>query len=276
MSKELPSESNKFESVLQAAISVPGVRINRESFLRKELTKYFDDEIIEMAISGNPAKAGISVKIINQIARSCIALESTKVTALSAAAGAPGGFAMIGTVPADLVQYFAHILRIMQKLAYLYGWQEFAGNDVDGDGMDDGLTNQLTLFVGVMFGVKAANTAVTKIAQAVAANVSGKIMKKALTKGAIYPLVKKIAKYMGVKMTKELFAKGVGKALPIVGAVASGAITAAGFIPMANRTKKYFSKLPLADPEHYKTDHSKDVIDLDFENIDTTEIDVQH
>lgn len=276
MSKELSSDGNKFELVLQKAISVPGVRINRESFLRKELTKYFDDEIVEKAISGNPAKAGIGIKIIDKIANSCISYEATKVTALSAAAGIPGGFAMIGTIPTDLVQYFAHILRIMQKLAYLYGWQEFAGKDLDGDNMDDGLINQLTLFVGVMFGVKAANTAVTKIAQAAAANVSSIIMKRALTKGAIYPFVKKIAKYIGVKMTKDLFTKGVGKVIPVVGAVTSGAITFAGFFPMAKRTKKFFSTLPLADPQHYRTDHSDDVVELDFENIDTTEIDVQH
>ncbi len=47
--------------------------------------------------------------------KSCIVLEIRKVTVLSAAAGLTGGFAMLGTVPADLSQYFLHILRILQN-----------------------------------------------------------------------------------------------------------------------------------------------------------------
>ena len=42
--------------------------------------------------------------------------ELNKVTAISAAAGIPGGFTMVGTIPADITQYMGHLLRIAQKL----------------------------------------------------------------------------------------------------------------------------------------------------------------
>lgn len=32
----------------------------------------------------------------------------------------PGGFAMVATLPADIVQYYGYLLRATQKLLYLY------------------------------------------------------------------------------------------------------------------------------------------------------------
>lgn len=270
MSEGISNES-KFEMVLHSAAGLPGVKIDRERFLTKELSKHFDDDVVKKAISTNPAQAGISVKNLEQIAKDCIAFEATKVTALSTAAGLPGGFAMFGTVPADLAQYFGHILRILQKLLYLYGWQELF-QDTDGDTLNDGLTHQLTLFVGVMFGVDIASAAIAKIAQAAAKKIPKALMQKALTKGAIYPIVKKIAATIGVKMTKEVFAKSIGKVIPVLGAVVSGGLAIATFLPMANRLKKYLVTLPMASVDFYRKKKEKQedvtIVDVDFSDIE--------
>lgn len=267
MSELNTPEENKFEMVLQAAVKLPGIKINRAAFLTKELSKHYDDDVVKKAVSANPAQAGISVKNLEHIAKDCISFETTKVTAISAAAGIPGGFAMIGTIPADLVQYFGHVLRVLQKLVYLYGWQEMF-LDTNEDGLDDGLASQLTLFVGVMFGVNAANAAIGKIAQVAAKKIPETLVRKALTKGTIYPIVKKVATAIGIKMTKEVFAKGVGKIIPVVGGIASGGLTLATFLPMANRLKKHLATLPMASVDFYKnSDNGNDddtVVDVDF------------
>ncbi|WP_428892534.1 hypothetical protein [Facklamia sp. P9177] len=151
------------------------VKIDRELFLRKELRGKYSKEVIEKAINHNPAYAGISVDDINKIARSCIIAERNKVTALSAAAGLPGGFAMFGTVPADLAQYFAHILRILQELIYLYGWQELSLNSEE---LNEETKNLITLFVGIMFGVNGAVSTINKIAGQVAKQVAKNFHKK--------------------------------------------------------------------------------------------------
>ena len=259
-------KSSNFEMVLRSAMELPGVRINRVDFLRKELSKHFDSDVVEKAILTNPAQAGIYVKNLEKIAKACINYETKRVTALSAAAGIPGGLAMLGTLPADIAQIFAHIIRVMQKLIYLYGWQEMFrdGNDE----LDDATSNQLTLFIGVMFGVNAANTAITKIALLAAAQVERALLTKALTKGTIYPIVKSIAKAIGVKMTKKIFAKGVGKAVPLVGAAASGGVTFAIFRPMTKRLQNHLISLPMADVGFYKESYdSEDIIDIDFSDI---------
>lgn len=250
----------EFETVLAESAKLPMVKIDRELFLRKELRNRFDKEIVELAIEYNPAYAGIPVEAIDKIAKSCIAAETKKVTALSAVAGIPGGLAIIGTVPADLVQYYGHILRILQELIYLYGWEDL---NLDSGEMNEETKNILTLFLGIMFGVNGAVNAVNKIAGQAAKQVAKKLPQKALTKGIIYPIVKKIANLLGVDMTKEIFAKGVAKAVPVVGAVVSGGLTYATYKPMSEKLRKYLATCVVANVDHYKK-MKEDIIDVDI------------
>lgn len=238
-----------FEELLATAVKLPLVCINREDFLRRELQKYCDDDVVTEAIEHNPAYAGIPSRTISRIADSCIKFETAKVSTISFAAGIPGGFAMIGTLPADFIQYYAHVLRIMQKLAYLYGWEELIGED---GAMDDETNHLLILFTGVMFGVNGAVAAVNKLSAQIASKVVKTLPQKALTKGLIYPIVKKVATLLGIKMSKDIFAKGVSKLIPIVGGVVSGGVTFASYMPMAKKFKKYLSGLKPADVNYYK------------------------
>ena len=242
------SEMGPFEVILKTGASLPMVRIERDKFLQKELIKYCSNDQVKDAIEYNPAHAGIEINLINKIAKNCINFETNKVSALSFAAGVPGGFAMIGSVPADAAQYFSHILRILQKLIYLYGWEELF--DDNGD-MDDETTNMLTLFVGVMFSVSGAAATITKISESAAQNASKELAMKALTKGVLYPIVKKIAKSLGIVMTKEIFAEGVSKIVPIIGGVLSGGLTYITYKPMAHRLKKHLSTLKWASCSNY-------------------------
>lgn len=243
------AEENKFEMILKGACELPMVHIDRESFLKKELSKYCSQDIVELAVCTNPAQAGISLEIIDKIAKSCINYETNKVSAISFAAGIPGGYAIIGTLPADLTQFFAHVVRVMQKLMFLYGWGPL---DISRNGLDDDTQNVLTIFAGVMFGVNGAEKALAHVSNTLAANVAKKLPQKALTKGVIYPIVKKIANKLGIEMTKEIFAKSVAKIIPVVGGVLSGGLTYASFKPMANRLRKHLAASPLCDVEYYR------------------------
>jgi len=216
---------------------MPLVRIDREEFLRKQLSKRVSAEMLEKAVESGPIAAGVPKEIIDKLANSSIDYETTKVAAISAATGLPGGLALAVTIPTDLTQFYAHTLRFAQKFAYLYGWDELMGKD----GVDDGTEQILTLFIGVMSGVQMANTAFSKAA-ANAPKIGAKIATKQLTKGAIYPIVKKVAGFLGAKMTKDIFGKGVTKIIPGIGAATSRLLTLATFKPMAKRLRKYLSE----------------------------------
>ena len=51
-----------------------------------------------------------------------------------------------------------------------------------------------------------------------------------------------MAKWIGIKITKDSFAKNVGKLVPIVGAPISGGMTYWTFKPMARRLKKHLDE----------------------------------
>ena len=263
--KELTTKIIDVEMILRTALKTPGIRVERERFLRKHLSKRFIENDVLKAIEMNPAQAGIGADVIDRIAKSCINYETSRVTGLSAAAGIPGGWFMAATVPADAIQFFAHVIRILQKLAYLYGWQELL-NEND-DELDDETKNKIILFMGVMFGVNAANKALAHIAGIAALNVPKKLIQQALTKTAVFQIVRKIASAIGAKMTKAIFAKGVGKIIPVVGAIASGGITLVFFKPMSNRLRKHLSTLPIASVDFYKESHKDDIIEVDFSDI---------
>lgn len=236
------------EDIIRTAIKVPGVKISRATFLRKEFSTYYSKDTVEKAIEYNPAYAGIPVEAIDKFAKEVINYETNKVSAISAIAGIPGGFAMAATIPADLAQYFGFMLRVTQKLAYLYGFDEF---ELSEDEINDETLNELLIFLGAMFGVQEANAGIRILAQTTAQNISKKLAQKALTKGAIYPVVKKVAKAVGVRMTKQIFANTVSKAVPLVGGIISGGLTYATFKPCSNRLKNSFRKLPLCKLEIY-------------------------
>lgn len=166
-----------FSKTLNAAAGMPGVRIHRDTYLRTALKRYCSEAQIERATAESPAAAGIPGYVITQVANASIKYETSKATGLSALAGIPGGFAMLGTIPADLAQYIAHMLRIAQKLAYIYSWPDLFGDD---DEMDEATEGILTLFLGVMFGVQLAQSGVTKLSAMMAAQV----VKKAPATGA--------------------------------------------------------------------------------------------
>ncbi|MEW2255885.1 hypothetical protein [Streptomyces sp. NPDC047869] len=246
--KEVENPESRFFAVLLAAAKLPGVRIHREAYLRTALRRHCTEDEIRRAIEESPAAAGITVAVLEKAANDSIRYETAKVSALSAAAGIPGILALPATVPADVAQYVGHMLRIAQKLAYLYSWPELFSDE--GDDVDDATMGVLTLFFGVMFGTQSANAAVGKVAGMMSEQVAKKLPQKALTKGVVYPIVKKVAAYIGVKMTKDSFAKAVSKAIPLVGAAVSGGFTFATYLPMAKRLKKHLAGLPLADPSH--------------------------
>lgn len=100
--------------------------------------------------------------------------------------------------------------------------------------------HELMLFLGVMFGIGGAS----QLTRLTAGNLSKQALKKlpqmALTKTWYYPLVKKIVGMIGIKLTKDTFAKGVSKAIPVMGGIISGGITYASMDKMSKRLYETF------------------------------------
>ena len=112
------------EDFIIIGLKTPGIKVDRNDFLKKELFKNYPQDTIDDAIAYNPAHAKIPSNEIDRIADEVIKYERNCVSGISAALGVPGGFAMAATVPADIAQYYGYMLRAAQKLMYLYGFPQ--------------------------------------------------------------------------------------------------------------------------------------------------------
>jgi len=227
----MANEIQVWNKVLSAALSMPGVKVNRREFITDKLGLYCNDQQLQTALTESPV-AVLSRTQIDKIADSVITSHVMKVTAISTIAGIPGGLAMAATVPTDIAQYYYHVFNLSQKLAYLYGYPNLL--DENGN-VTDATINLLTVFTGVMMGAAVANNAIREISKQLAETALKRLPQQALTKGFIYPLVKKVASWIGVSLTKKSFASGVAKAIPVLGGVLSGGLTLATFRPSAKR-----------------------------------------
>ena len=238
------------EDVILMGLRVPGIRVNREQFLRKELQSKCTPEVIEKAVSSTPLR------------------ERVCVSGISTALGMPGGVAMAATIPADIAQYYGYMLRATQKLMYLYGFPQI---DVEENGQvfDSETMNLLILCMGVMYGVVGANNALKAVAKALGTGVEKQLLRRALTKGTIYPIVKSVSKWFGVRMTKQIFAGVFKKAIPVVGGVLGGGITYLSFKPCCDKLKASLQNTILSNPD-YQNSETEDAILAEFADVTTS------
>ena len=237
-------EAEEFaKSFLKTVLRLRGVRIEREQFLRSELHKRgIAREVIDEAIATSPAAAGIDVVLLDDMANAAIAFETRKSSALSFAAGLPGGFGLLATVPGDVTQFYVHAFRVMQKTAYVYGWQSFLE---DSKEIDDETLGKLSMFLGVMLGVGGASSSLTVFAASVARPaIQKQVAGKALTKTTWYPVMKSTLRVIGVKLTKDSLAKTVTKVVPVAGGVISGGMTFVTLRGQSKRLMEHLRELP--------------------------------
>lgn len=112
----------------------------------------------------------VDKKVLDRIAKAAINYHTTLTSGLSFAAGLPGGWWMAATIPADLAQFYAQIILVAQKLAYIYGWGDFSTDEIS-----DEYRNIITLFIGIMSGAQVAEEGVKVVAELAAKQVAKKL-----------------------------------------------------------------------------------------------------
>jgi hypothetical protein len=237
------------EDIIIKGLKTQGIRINRDDFLRKELVRKYPEEVIELAVTTSPMKAGIENADVDKIADDIIQFERVCVSGISTALGIPGGVAMVATIPADIIQYYGYLLRASQKLLYLYGFPSLMTEGEDHK-IDTEILNILILCMGVMYGVAGAKNGLLAVAKAFGVGLEKKLMNAALTKGTIYPIVKKTMTWFGVSLTKQVYAGFFKKAIPVVAGAVGGTITYLTFKPCCDKLNCVLKDSILSDPNY--------------------------
>jgi hypothetical protein len=131
---------------------------------------------------------------------------------------------MAATIPADIIQFYYHVIVTAQELAYVYGFNKAE---------DSQFKEFLTILIGVMNEIPEAEDAFKKLADD---EFSGKLGKAALGKMLDKAIVK-IAVQISVQLGKRGMLKAVTKAVPLVGGIVSGGVTYFQFKPMCDNLK---------------------------------------
>lgn len=252
---DLSGTDNAIVQVIETAIKIPGVKVNRDAFLMSMFQKK-DNDLKDKILRTGPIEAGIERKELLSLSKSLVTNRTLKSTAISFTAGLPGGVAMAATIPADTLQYFGVALRLAQEIAYLYGEEDLWS---EGNLNEEKVMNTLILYCGVMFGASGASATLRVLASQLGKQALKKIPSMTLTKTFYYPIIKSTVRFFGGRMTREIFGKAVAKAIPILGGVVSGGITFATLRPMGSRLVK--------DLDTAKFSYNKEELEIDLFEI---------
>ncbi|WP_084309127.1 SHOCT domain-containing protein [Alkalihalobacterium bogoriense] len=278
LTNEKQKEPGKvFETIIHSVIKIPGVKVDRKEFLYSTLAKYAEStDQLQKAVETTPIEAGFPLHVLDKVAKRINVTRTSQSSAASFVSGIPGVAAMKVTVPADTLQFFGMSLRLAQEQAYLYGFQDLWEGEAANDSK---IIGELTIFLGVMYGVGGSAATLRVIAANMSKQLLKKIPQKALTKTVYYPIIKKVAAYIGFKVTKTTYAKGVSKAVPLLGGVVSGGLTFTMMRTMGERLRKTLSDS--SSPEYNEQQYEKDmkeiydetiVVDGEYSEIDEVEL----
>lgn len=241
-------------------LKIPGVTINREDFLLKELYQKHTANVIQKAIHETPQKAGISKEEMDTLADEVIRFERSRATSASAALGMPGGLVMVATLTADWVQYFSYLLRAAQKMMYLYGFPQLNFEETDTTYNPEAI-DMIVLCLGTMYDISKAERSIKILAKGFAQGFPERIMNNALTKGILLPVIQSVSKWFSINMTQKIIADSAERAIPVVGGITGGAITYFSFKPCCERLKSTLQDTYLSNPNHIESKEEMDFTD---------------
>ena len=212
-----------------ALAKLPVVRVDRETFLRKQFS---DSEHLDVILASGP-QAVYTVESLRSKADTLIKHSAAKASAASFASGLPGNpVVMVAAGGADVAQYFGFAINLAQQIAYLFGEDDLFTSRGE---LSEAAQIRVIAYLGVMFGAAGATALVSSTSRIAGANLGKKVAAQALTKTAWYPLVKRVGAVIGVRITRATVEKTITKAVPVVGGVVSGGLTYLAFRPMGRR-----------------------------------------
>lgn len=225
-----------FDEVISQAVRLPGTGVNRSEYLTKTIGHKYGQRIAQASIETTPARAGIPAHKLVKIAKNSIARDGRRTTALSFAAGIPGGVAGAVTIPADMVQFYGYLIRTIQKLTYLYGWRDLL--HIEEGKADRAASRAILVFLGVMAGVPKADKVFKQLATRRVAGASDQVLRNILLMGGFDDDIEEISVELGKRMARRLTGQVAGKTVPIVGGIVSGVLTNTGYGDMSKRLLK--------------------------------------
>lgn len=264
--------------IIKTVLSNPITIVDREKFLTEALGGKVSPSTLEKAIADGTKAADIPLDIIQDAAKKCIKQTKAISNSESALTGLPGGVAGISLgIVADITQFYGNLIILIQKLLYLYGVGDLRSSK-------DDFASAIMIYIGVACGFKGIDDVAKVLFKILQKNYTEQSVKLILfAKPLFYATARKVAKVIGIKLSKKLWAKVAAKSIPLIGAGISGTLNWVTFTPAANKLLNFFNEkynMPFDEssdePIHIIEKSQENIYieideenDIDFENINT-------
>ena len=225
-----------WESMLSLALKNNLARINRNRFLATSLAPFCTPEDLNKIAFLRPESL-VEVQVLDHLGKEIVEKHLNQAALISGGAGLLGASAMWLSVPGDTLQFVTQLVIMTQKLAYLYGWDDFFFNEEP----TDETIARLSLILGYGVGVHEAKGVIMSVANDMMPNLNEAMAQEQIDKN--HPIVKKTVSALSEQLLRTAVSGGLAKVLPIVGAVASGIWSYKSFRPIAERIRLLLSEI---------------------------------
>lgn len=206
------------------------IRVNREAWLIETLTPFCSPEKLEHIAFARPEQI-VSSTILDKLAKDVVAQHALKASLLSSGTSLLGRASIWLSAPTDVTIYFGNLLAMTQKLAFLYGWDDFF---VNGKTTEETYA-RIMLILGYAFGAVECKEALLETACDALPSVSSEMKGFCITWSN--PVVKKAVLAKGLEFSKALLAGALVKRSPLMGCVVAGCWSYYSFKHYAERIR---------------------------------------
>lgn len=260
--------------IIKIILANPATKVNRTKFLTDALKGEVPDSVLDKAIAEGTQAANIPLSIIQKAAKKCIKKTKRISTSESTLSGLPGGISGITIgILADINQFYGNLSILIQKLLYLYGAMDISNSDNKNFPAE-----VICIFMGIACGLKGVEDTAKIVLNSLKKEFIRDSEKFILfSKPLFYSAAKKVAKSIGIKITKKQWSKIAAKGVPIIGAGISGILNWVTFTPATNKLLNFFNveyckpidqQLEILRKEVILSDEtSNDEYDIDYENL---------
>ncbi len=232
-----------WNSILKLGLKLPFSKVDKEGYLRHIFRKRVEtDAQMETILAERPSSVLLEPQI-EAIVSHEIRKHAFGVTFISfLCALPPDGWLMWLLIVVDFIQFQIFVFVILQKMLYIYGCRDlFMAEDASDKNKSMDL---MMLIVSVVMIGKSQVMRMAKSAFGLAVKqVIQRFAVRLLTRMAVLNILRQLAKWFGIVLTKEMVISGLSLIVPLVCALISGLISLWLFMPMVKRLHRHLQEL---------------------------------
>ena len=204
--------SKAWDRFLNILLRSDMARVNRVEWLTDVLYPFLSITELEQ-LATEPPHRFLSVKVLNHIANQEISRHTELLAMGSAGSSLSGCVATWVGIPTELAQYSVNLVLLIQKLAYLYGWDDFYSYGA----VTTEAKARITFMMGSMLGIREADALLRNACRSYQGQVSITPMPYVGDRSPIDKVIIEISKRLLILSAKGGVTAWIGRKTPLIG-----------------------------------------------------------